>query len=100
LPRPGRARRTHAPLSFPVGGSVVVPGRSGGRAAGPPAADSVDRLADLIADGRVSFPPDWSGQDRDRLASAVRARLADRLVGRVAQAIAADLAAARDSHGG
>ena len=65
----------------------------------PPAADPVARLADLVADGRVPFPPDLPAAERARLAAAVRARLRDRLVGLVARAVAADLAAARPPHG-
>lgn len=63
------------------------------------AADRLERLAELVADGRVPFPLDLSPVDAARLAHAVRARSADRLVDYIAQAIAADLAASRAPQG-
>lgn len=57
------------------------------------AADSIplDRLADLIADGRLPFPTDAHAPDRDRLLTLVRARLRDRLLALVARAVARDI---------
>jgi hypothetical protein len=53
--------------------------------------ESLDRLADMIADGRLPFPTDAPAPDRDRLLALVRARLRDRLLALVARAVARDI---------
>jgi hypothetical protein len=57
--------------------------------------EQVQRWADLIADGRDSFPANLSPFDRDRLLAEVRRRRRDRLVLHIARAIACDLRGAR-----
>ena len=53
--------------------------------------EQVQRWAELIADGRDSFPADLAPPDRDRLLAEVRRRRRDRLVLHIARAIACDL---------
>lgn len=54
-------------------------------------ADQIGRWAELIAEGRDEVPVDLADADRERLKTAVRHRLRDRLVRLVARAIAMNL---------
>ena len=53
--------------------------------------EQIDRLADLIAEGRAELPDDLPGPDLRRLTAAVRRRLRDRLVRLIARAVACRL---------
>jgi hypothetical protein len=58
----------------------------------------VERWAELIADGRDSFPAGLSPPDRDCLLAAVWRRRRDRLVLHIARAITCDLRGAMTSY--
>ncbi|MDB5310439.1 MAG: hypothetical protein JWO38_4641 [Gemmataceae bacterium] len=83
------------PRSSRPGGETPISGLPG---SGPetPAGDH-RRLAELIVDGRLPFPPGLAGPDRDRVAALVREHLRVRLVGFIARVIAQDVLAARSS---
>src|SRR5688572_26679925 len=51
----------------------------------------IERLAEVIADGRSDFPDDLAAGDLDRLRPLVRRHLRQRLVHHIARAIAAAL---------
>ncbi len=81
MPRPNRLGGERPPApgpALPTTGSAAD-------------AESLDRLANLIADGRVPFPTDAPAPDRDRLRALVRARLRARLLALVARAVARDI---------
>ena len=56
----------------------------------------LDRLADLVACGEVPLPLDLPMDQLERLASEIRKRRRERLVGFVAHAIAADIHRSRE----
>jgi hypothetical protein len=60
---------------------------------GIPVPPDLDRLAHCVASGMVPFPADLSPYETGILVDLVRQRLRERLVGHIAQAIAADIVA-------
>ncbi len=54
-------------------------------------AGSLNRLAEMIADGRLPFPIEAHHLQRDRLLVLVRLKLRERLLSLVARAIARDI---------
>jgi hypothetical protein len=50
--------------------------------------EQIERWAELIADGRDTFPEGLAAPDHERLLAAVRERLSGRLVRLIARAIA------------
>lgn len=81
MPRPNRHGDERPPVTGPTLSQT-------GSAADPV---PLDRLADLIANGRVPFPTDAPAPDRGRLLALVRARLRARLLAVVARAVARDI---------
>lgn len=53
--------------------------------------DPIERLADLIAQGRADLPEDLEELDRERLVVAVRQQLRNRMRLHICQALAIDL---------
>lgn len=53
--------------------------------------DPIERLADLIAQGRADLPEDLEELDRERLVVAVRRQLRNRMRLHICQALAIDL---------
>jgi hypothetical protein len=76
-------------------GKTVVPAATLAAGSSTPITEfseqQVEKLADMIAEGRTEFPADLGSEARSRVECAVRRRLEGRLLTLIAKAIAQDL---------